>query len=205
MQSPKDVRFTTDYIYPRLSQALSQDAAFEFRALEREIKSTNIAYLFGKALAKMHRKGMIHWYPHFGNVGMHQYPNGRWKVVIRDLDNVKKMAEMTPEQRFGFLMLDVAKAARGCFVRRFIKRGRNQANYRFHLYGLAHDFMRGYTGHDSKLLNNIAFALNDLLRSLAYGRGQVRMNVYDWANNHYNRSSRDFSEHIIAQHVPELG
>jgi len=105
MESTEDVRFWQDFLYPR-----TKSLRYRESTVDRHLQShqfNTMASLFGQTLARFHdpkTPGFIHCFPHLGNIGI-----VRQKIVIRDLTDCLAINSLTPEQAYGYLLLDMAR------------------------------------------------------------------------------------------------
>jgi hypothetical protein len=191
MRAPDDSRLFQDFVYPILNVGKAIGIT-PMRALQsNEIEAEIVFSKFGATLAKMHRRGYVHTTPHLNNVGL--IGVGDFEVVMRDLSAAKKLAEMTPEQRVGYLMLDLGRVMRSLYRRRNF----NGENYSLSLS--VQPFMLGYMGDQLGInpedFRQLMEPFSVVDRSLT-GERVMGFNVYRWAMANRAFGIRELLEYI---------
>lgn len=199
MQQVKDVRFSEHYFYPGVQREVYQNPDIDFALIEKKYNFPRIIKGLGIRLAFLHQKGRVHRYLHFNNVGI----VGEWGVRIRDLESTLLLAEMTPTQRVGYLMLDLARVINECYERRFVFKTQSMLDaeqYRFHLVGMLPHFLEGYTGMRFESIDGF-HEFRDLLRR--FNRDE-RINLYKWSKTNQYLDIRLLGEYLTDTYVHEL-
>ncbi len=108
METEADLRFWRDFVRPRIDN-LKYGYPCGPYSIMIDTKLIALTKLFGEAFAKFHGQGLIHRFPHLGNIGVIQKDETPIQVKIRDLTDCLKVSDLTPAQAYGYLALDLAR------------------------------------------------------------------------------------------------
>lgn len=175
IQGIDDLRFYRDLIFPKINNS---PYPFQRSLQEAWPEISPLARLFGQTLRTLHRRGYAHGYPHLDNLGLHKTSD--WQMMIRDLETVMNLGEMTPEQRTGYLLADLQ------VVLSRLSQTRTDGNSFFNLSLLIPDFFKGYFGTELAKALDPAASLDILLPfqqargKMAQGR-DLKINLASWA------------------------
>ncbi len=163
--------------------------------ISEEDRSGTLAAIFegmGRAIFSMHQRGLVHKYPHLENFSV-LYNHGH-RVLICDLETAEELSSMTPEQRFGYVLLDLGKIARDIAVC-FCENGDFRRPSRIASYLVGH-FSKGYFGHERSDTSGL-LCLPEFIFALREGSAES-IPLLSWASGHEKHAVRDVARLIAA-------
>ncbi|MFA4842211.1 MAG: 6-phosphofructokinase, partial [Candidatus Omnitrophota bacterium] len=98
----------------------------------------------GRMLRNMHEQGWAHLFPHMGNIGIVRMPEGRSKVIFRDLDAAVNLSGLPIYNQLRFRFLDILRIVYDVLVTEVERRNDERSEYKTGTVYLIEDFLRGY-------------------------------------------------------------
>jgi hypothetical protein len=185
MREVKDRRFADGCLRPAMEAALESGAKFPLQQMKPDADFGDILFHLGRAMRLMHKRGLVHRYPHFNNVGIEA-----GSVVLRDLDGVITIAQMPPAQRLGYVLIDFVRIVYECF-----------GMYSAFFTDPFSIFCKGYFGESMDEHEVVGSEIYFLTRELIKGQ---KKHARDWFSEAVAADVRAFGERLIEMYAPEL-